>query len=74
MAEESEWIGVTEACRVLGISNMTLYKLVEKGTLPAYRVRGLKVMRFKRADVVGLIERVEPPAKRKGSSRSKEKQ
>ncbi len=65
MSQPTEWVGVTEACRILGISNMTLYKLVDEGFLPAYRIRGVKAMQFKRSDVVGLIERVEPGRKKK---------
>lgn len=66
MIEEIQWVGVTEACKLLGISNMTLYKLVDEGVLPAYRVRGVKAMQFKRSDVLDLIERVEPKKKKIG--------
>lgn len=67
MAEQSEWVGVTEACKLLGISNMTLYKLVDEGVVPAYRIRGVRAMQFKRPEVLGLIERIEPGRKKTGS-------
>jgi excisionase family DNA binding protein len=55
-----QWIGITEAARILGISRNTVQKLVEKGVLPAYEVTGVKGWQFKREDIEGLIRRVEP--------------
>jgi excisionase family DNA binding protein len=59
-----DWIGITEAAKILGISRNTVQKLVEEGILPAYEVTGVKGWQFKRADVQGLIRRVEPKKKR----------
>ncbi len=69
MSQQSEWVGVTEACKLLGISNMTLYKLVDQGVLAAYRIRGVRAMQFKREDVLALIERVEPAKRIRQSAR-----
>lgn len=54
------WIGVSEASKILGISPNTVKKLVQKGILPAYQVTGVQGLQFKREDVENLIKRVEP--------------
>lgn len=35
---ESEWLTVTQACRRLGIPRRTLFRLIDRAELPAYRV------------------------------------
>ena len=59
-SEQFGWINVKEACEILGISRQTLHQLVQTEFLPAYRVKGVRGLKFKREDVVKLIERVKP--------------
>lgn len=56
----SDWIGVTEAKEILGISVNTVKKLIREGILPAYEVPGVRGPRFHREDVEKLIRRIEP--------------
>ncbi len=56
----ANWIGITEACEILGLSNNTVKKLVRKGILPAYQIPGVRGPRFHPEDVEKLIQRVEP--------------
>lgn len=58
--EQFDWINVKEACEILGISRQTLHQLVQTEVLPAYRVKGVRGLKFKREDVLKLIERVKP--------------
>jgi excisionase family DNA binding protein len=55
-----EWLSTAAACRRLGITVRTLYRLVNEGQLPAYRFG--RVYRLKAADVDAFIEsaRIEP--------------
>jgi excisionase family DNA binding protein len=55
-----EWLSTQEAARRLGITTRTLYRFVDEGLLPAYRMG--RVFRLKQADVDEFIEasRVEP--------------
>ena len=48
-------MGAPAAARRLGIRLVTLYRIIDGGELPAYKVR--RVIRLKRADVDGYIER-----------------
>jgi excisionase family DNA binding protein len=58
--EEIEWLSTREAARQLGISNRTLYRLIDEGELAAYKLG--RVIRLKQADIDGFIEgaRIEP--------------
>lgn len=56
----SDWIGVTDAKEILGVSVNTVKKLIRQGILPAYEVPGVRGPRFHRADVENLIRRIEP--------------
>lgn len=67
-----EWIGVTDASKILGISPNTVKKLVSDGVLPGYEVTGVQGLQFKREDVEKLIRRVEvKPKTTKRSVKSK---
>jgi excisionase family DNA binding protein len=44
----------TELAGLLGISKPTIYRLVEKRTLPSYKIGGS--LRFKESDVVAYLE------------------
>jgi excisionase family DNA binding protein len=60
MAEEIVWMSTQEAARRLGVTPRTLYRFVDEGTLPAYKMG--RVFRLKQADVDRFIEqsRIEP--------------
>jgi len=60
----SDWIGVTEAKEILGVSVNTVKKLIQEGILPAYEVPGVRGPRFHRPDVENLIRRIEPKQKK----------
>jgi excisionase family DNA binding protein len=57
---EIEWLSTQEAARRLGITTRTLYRFVDQGELPAYRMG--RVIRLKAADVDSFIEgsRIQP--------------
>ena len=54
-SSEVTWVGTTEACAKLGISNRTLYRLIDNGDIPAYRIG--RVVRLKAADLDDYLER-----------------
>jgi excisionase family DNA binding protein len=60
VTDEIRWLSTQEAARRLGITTRTLYRFVDEGHLPAYRMG--RVFRLKQADVDAFIEssRVEP--------------
>jgi putative molybdopterin biosynthesis protein len=55
-----EWLSTQEAARRLGITTRTLYRFVDQGELPAYRMG--RVIRLQATDVDRFIEesRIEP--------------
>jgi excisionase family DNA binding protein len=55
-----EWLSTQEAARRLGITTRTLYRFVDQGDLPAYRMG--RVIRLQSADVDEFIagSRIEP--------------
>jgi excisionase family DNA binding protein len=55
-----EWLSTQEAARRLGITTRTLYRFVDQGELPAYRMG--RVIRLKATDIDTFIEgsRIEP--------------
>jgi excisionase family DNA binding protein len=57
---ETEWISTQEAARRLGVTSRTLYRFIDQGDLPAYRMG--RVIRIKGADVDLFIEsrRIQP--------------
>ena len=59
-ASETEWLSTQEAARRLGVTTRTLYRFVDQGELPAYRMG--RVIRVKANDVETFIEasRIEP--------------
>ena len=59
-AADIEWLSTQEASRRLGITTRTLYRFVDQGDLPAYRMG--RVIRLKAADIDAFIEssRIEP--------------
>jgi excisionase family DNA binding protein len=53
--EEITWMSTQEAARRLGITPRTLYRFVDEGALPAYKMG--RVIRLQQADVDAFIER-----------------
>jgi excisionase family DNA binding protein len=55
-----EWLSTQEAARRLGITTRTLYRFVDQGELPAYRMG--RVIRLQASDVMRFIEgsRIQP--------------
>ena len=60
MGEEIVWLSTQEAARRLGVTPRTLYRFIDVGDLPAYRLG--RVIRLKADDVDAFIEasRIEP--------------
>ncbi|HVM21481.1 MAG TPA: helix-turn-helix domain-containing protein [Egibacteraceae bacterium] len=59
-ASEIQWMSSQAAADHLGITTRTLYRLVDEGQLPAYKIG--RVLRLQRTDVEAFIKsaRVEP--------------
>lgn len=59
-AREIEWLSTQDAARRLGITPRTLYRFIDLGDLPAYRLG--RVIRLKADDVEAFIDasRIEP--------------
>jgi excisionase family DNA binding protein len=53
--DEIIWMSTQAAARRLGITTRTLYRFVDEGSLPAYKMG--RVFRLKRTDVDQFIER-----------------
>ncbi len=60
MAEDIVWMSTQAAARRLGITPRTLYRFVDEGTLPAYKMG--RVFRLKQSDVDEYMEasRIKP--------------
>lgn len=60
MSTENVWLSTQDAAKRLGITPRTLYRFIDQGELPAYRLG--RVIRLKQADVDQFIEasRIEP--------------
>lgn len=55
-----EWMGTPEAAEYLGVVLRTIYRLIDRGQIPAYKVG--RVIRVKKADLDAFLEehRVQP--------------
>ncbi len=49
-----EWMSTDETAKFLGISSRTLYRFIDDGTLPAYRLG--RVIRLQRTEVLEFID------------------
>jgi excisionase family DNA binding protein len=60
VAEGIEWVSTKRAAAYLGITPRTLYSMIDKGGLPAYRFG--RVIRLKQSDLEAFVEslRIEP--------------
>ncbi|MBC8365455.1 MAG: helix-turn-helix domain-containing protein [Actinobacteria bacterium] len=58
--QKPEWLNTSAAAEMLGITPRTLYKLVDQGKVPGYRMG--RVIRFQLSDILEAIEgfRIEP--------------
>jgi excisionase family DNA binding protein len=57
---EKEWFNPTEAMDYLGVSRVTLYKLMDEGMLPFYTIKGIRKRRIKKEDLDALMEKSTP--------------
>lgn len=48
----TKFIGLAEACEILGKAKSTVYRLVKEGLVPAYKVPGEKEWRFIESELV----------------------
>ncbi len=67
----SKWISLAEASRILGIAPNTIRRLVERGTLPAFKIQGVAGYRFQREQVEALIQPVVVGPEKKQKHREK---
>lgn len=60
MTETTRWLGTSEAAERLGVVPRTLYRLIDEGQIPAYRMG--RVFRVKESDLDAFLEkmRVQP--------------
>lgn len=56
MGEPIRWMGTREACERLGVTLRTLYRFIDEGQLPAYKMG--RVIRLQASDVDKFIERM----------------
>lgn len=52
----SRFIGINEACEILGKAKSTVYRLAKEGLVPAYKVPGEKEWRFIESELVGHVK------------------
>jgi excisionase family DNA binding protein len=50
------WMSTREACEYLGVTLRTLYRFIDEGQLPAYKMG--RVIRLKASDVADFVERM----------------
>lgn len=62
---EVVWLGTQEAARRLGITARTLRRLIDAGTVPAYRIG--RVIRLQQSDLDSFLDasRIQPRAERR---------
>ncbi|WP_137292021.1 helix-turn-helix domain-containing protein [Nocardioides dongxiaopingii] len=49
------WLSQAEAAEYLGVTDRTVRNYVARGSLPAHRVRGSRLVRIDRADLDALV-------------------
>ncbi len=54
---DKEWFNPSEAAKYLGISRLSLYKLMDEGMLPYYTVKGIQKRRLKKQDLDALMQK-----------------
>lgn len=60
MSDSTQWLGTTEAAERLGVVPRTLYRMIDEGQIPAYKMG--RVIRVKASDLDAFLEttRVRP--------------
>lgn len=60
MPEPIRWMSTVEAAEYLGVNTRTLYRMIDEGSLPAYKFG--RVIRLQENDVVAFVEtaRIKP--------------
>jgi excisionase family DNA binding protein len=60
MPGEIEWLSTKEACERLGVTLRTLYRLMDEGQIPAYKIG--RLLKLKGEDIATFIEgaRIQP--------------
>ena len=60
MSEPESWLSTAEAAKRLGVTPRTLYRFIDEGQLPAYRMG--RVIRLREGEVDAFIEtcRIQP--------------
>jgi excisionase family DNA binding protein len=60
MADQVQWLSTQESAERLGVTLRTLYRFVDEGQIPAYKMG--RVIRLKETDVEAFIEgaRIQP--------------
>jgi len=56
VSESIQWMGTREACERLGVTLRTLYRFIDEGQLPAYKMG--RVIRLQSADIDAFIDRM----------------
>ena len=56
MSDPIQWMGTREACERLGVTLRTLYRFIDEGQLPAYKMG--RVIRVQASDVEDFIGRM----------------
>jgi excisionase family DNA binding protein len=56
MSDSIQWMGTREACERLGITLRTLYRFIDEGQLPAYKMG--RVIRVQSTDIDDFIRRM----------------
>lgn len=54
------WITVAEAAERTSLAVVTIRRMIDRGTLPAYRAPGVRSLRIKVTDVDALMTEVNP--------------
>lgn len=54
--EPIRWMGTRDACERLGVTLRTLYRFIDEGQLPAYKMG--RVIRVQEGDIDAFIERM----------------
>jgi excisionase family DNA binding protein len=50
-----KWLSTTETCERLGVTSRTLYRLIDEGKIPAFKMG--RVIRLKEPDVISFVRR-----------------
>jgi excisionase family DNA binding protein len=56
VSEPIQWMGTREACERLGVTLRTLYRFIDEGQLPAYKMG--RVIRLQASELDAFIERM----------------